>query len=137
MASGIGRNDGPDGEEGNAAIRVERLAADGSSAGSAARVFRELSASAVRNNQSAGVDRMQEIPVQLSVELGRTEVPLRTLLQLEPGTVIELDRLAGEPVDVFINDRLVAQGEVVTVNTKRGVRFTDIIAPHERLHRGD
>jgi flagellar motor switch protein FliN/FliY len=83
------------------------------------------------------LDRLQEIPVNLSVELGRAWLRVRDLLGLAPGTVIELERLAGEPVDVLINARLVAQGEVVTVNAKRGVRLTDVMGPDEPQRRPD
>ena len=76
-----------------------------------------------------------DIPVQLTVELGRTKIPIRNLLQLVQGSVVELDRLAGEPMDVLVNGCLIAQGEVVVVNDKFGIRLTDVIAPDERLRR--
>ncbi len=76
-----------------------------------------------------------DIPVQLTVELGRTKIPIRNLLQLAQGSVVELDRLAGEPMDVLVNGCLIAQGEVVVVNDKFGIRLTDVIAPDERLRR--
>jgi flagellar motor switch protein FliN/FliY len=69
------------------------------------------------------------------VELGRTKIPIRDLLQLVQGSVVELDRLAGEPMDVLVNGCLIAQGEVVVVNDKFGIRLTDVIAPDERLRR--
>jgi flagellar motor switch protein FliN/FliY len=100
-------------------------------------VFREIARDATAAPPLGGLDRFQEIPVHLSVELGRTSLRVRDLLALAPGTVIELERLAGEPVDVLINDRLVAQGEVVTVNAKRGVRFTDVMSPDESSRRRD
>ena len=74
-----------------------------------------------------------DIPVQLTVELGRTKIAIRNLLQLAQGSVVELDRLAGEPMDVLVNGCLIAQGEVVVVNDKFGIRLTDVIAPDERL----
>jgi flagellar motor switch protein FliN/FliY len=74
-----------------------------------------------------------DIPVRLSVELGRTSITLRSILQLGQGSVIELDGLAGEPMDVLINDCLIAQGEVVVVNDKFGIRLTDITNPSERI----
>jgi flagellar motor switch protein FliN/FliY len=76
-----------------------------------------------------------DIPVQLTVELGRTRVPIRNLLQLAQGSVVELDRLAGEPLDVLVNGCLIAQGEVVVVNDKFGIRLTDVLSPDERLRR--
>jgi len=76
-----------------------------------------------------------DIPVQLTVELGRTKIAIRNLLQLAQGSVIELDRLAGEPMDVLVNGCLIAQGEVVVVNDKFGIRLTDVISPDERMRR--
>jgi flagellar motor switch protein FliN/FliY len=76
-----------------------------------------------------------DIPVQLTVELGRTRLPIRTLVQLAQGSVVELERLAGEPLDVLVNGCLIAQGEVVVVNEKFGIRLTDVIGPDERLRR--
>jgi flagellar motor switch protein FliN/FliY len=76
-----------------------------------------------------------DIPVQLSVELGRTKMPIKNLLQLAQGSVVELAGMAGEPLDVMINGFLIAQGEVVVVNDKLGIRLTDIITPSERLRR--
>jgi flagellar motor switch protein FliN/FliY len=76
-----------------------------------------------------------DIPVQLTVELGRTKMPISHLLQLAQGSVVELTGMAGEPLDVMINGFLIAQGEVVVVNEKLGIRLTDIITPSERLRR--
>lgn len=81
------------------------------------------------------LDMILDIPVQLSVELGRTKMPIKHLLQLAQGSVVELAGMAGEPLDVMINGFLIAQGEVVVVNEKLGIRLTDIITPSERLHR--
>jgi flagellar motor switch protein FliN/FliY len=78
---------------------------------------------------------IMDIPVQLSVELGRTKMPIKNLLQLAQGSVVELSGLAGEPLDVLINGFLIAQGEVVVINEKLGIRVTDIITPSERLRR--
>ena len=76
-----------------------------------------------------------DIPVQLSVELGRVKVPIKYILQLAQGSVVELDALAGEPMDVLVNGYLIAQGEVVVVNEKFGIRLTDIVTPSERMRR--
>jgi flagellar motor switch protein FliN len=81
------------------------------------------------------LDMILDIPVQLTVELGRTKMPIKNLLQLAQGSVVELSGLAGEPLDVLINGFLIAQGEVVVVNDKLGIRLTDIITPSERLRR--
>jgi len=81
------------------------------------------------------LDMILDIPVQLTVELGRTKMPIRNLLQLAQGSVVELAGMAGEPLDVMINGFLIAQGEVVVVNDKLGIRLTDIITPSERLRR--
>ena len=76
-----------------------------------------------------------DIPGQLTVELGRTKISIRNLLQLAQGSVVELDGLAGEPMDVLVNGSLIAQGEVVVVNDKFGIRLTDIITPSERMRK--
>jgi len=81
------------------------------------------------------LEMVLDIPVQMTVELGRTKIQIRNLLQLTQGSVVELERLAGEPMDVLVNGCLVAQGEVVVVNDKFGIRLTDVIAPEERLRR--
>lgn len=81
------------------------------------------------------ISRVLDIPVQLSVELGRTKVPIKHILQLGQGSVVELDALAGEPMDVLVNGYLIAQGEVVVVNDKFGIRLTDVVTPSERLKR--
>ena len=81
------------------------------------------------------LDMILDIPVQLTVELGRTKMPIKNLLQLAQGSVVELAGMAGEPLDVMINGFLIAQGEVVVVNDKLGIRLTDITTPSERLRR--
>ncbi len=100
-----------------------------------ANVFPELSADASPGVPSGRLDMIMDIPVQLTVELGRTKIAIRNLLQLAQGSVVELDQLAGEPMDVLVNGCLIAQGEVVVVNEKFGIRLTDVIAPEERLRR--
>ena len=76
-----------------------------------------------------------DIPVQLTVELGRTRIPIKQILQLGQGSVVELETMAGEPMDVLVNGFLIAQGEVVVVNDKFGIRLTDIVTPSERMRR--
>jgi flagellar motor switch protein FliN/FliY len=86
-------------------------------------------------NVPSNLDMILDIPVQLTVELGRTKIAIRNLLQLAQGSVVELDGQAGEPMDVLVNGCLIAQGEVVVVNDKFGIRLTDIITPAERIRR--
>jgi len=81
------------------------------------------------------LDVILDIPVTISMEVGNTSIPIRNLLQLNQGSVIELDRLAGEPLDVLVNGTLIAHGEVVMVNEKFGIRLTDVVSPSERIRR--
>lgn len=81
------------------------------------------------------MDLIMDIPVTLSMELGNTEIAIRNLLQLTQGSVVELDRFAGEPLDVLVNGTLIAHGEVVVVNDKYGIRLTDVVSPSERIKR--
>jgi flagellar motor switch protein FliN/FliY len=98
-------------------------------------VFQQLDAPNARGGTRNDIDLVLDIPVQLTVELGRTKLPIRNLLQLAQGSVVELDGLAGEPMDVLVNGCLIAQGEVVVVNEKFGIRLTDVITPSERMKR--
>jgi flagellar motor switch protein FliN/FliY len=84
---------------------------------------------------SPDIDVILDIPVSISMEVGSTEITIKNLLQLNQGSVIELDRLAGEPLDVLVNGTLIAHGEVVVVNEKFGIRMTDVISPSERIKR--
>jgi flagellar motor switch protein FliN len=84
---------------------------------------------------AVNMDSILDVPVTISMEIGRTKINIRNLLQLNQGSVVELDRLAGEPMDVLVNGTLIAQGEVVVVNEKFGLRLTDIISPSERVKR--
>lgn len=81
------------------------------------------------------LDMVMDIPVTISMEIGRTKISIRNLLQLSQGSVVELDRLAGEPMDVLVNDTLIAHGEVVVVNDKFGIRLTDVISAAERIKK--
>ncbi|MEW7981156.1 MAG: flagellar motor switch protein FliN [Candidatus Sedimenticola endophacoides] len=81
------------------------------------------------------LDTILDVPVTISMEIGRSHISIRNLLQLNQGSVVELDRLAGEPMDVLVNGTLIAQGEVVVVNDKFGIRLTDIISPADRVKR--
>ncbi|MCC7485304.1 MAG: flagellar motor switch protein FliN [Burkholderiales bacterium] len=98
-------------------------------------LFGQLSAARPAGEAPGDIDMVLDIPVQVTVELGRTRISIRNLLQLAQGSVVELDGLAGEPMDVLVNGCLIAQGEVVVVNEKFGVRLTDIITPAERMRR--
>ena len=99
--------------------------------------FASASASPMATTPGAGNDlnMILDIPVQLTVELGRTRIPIKHILQLAQGSVVELEALAGEPMDVLVNGFLIAQGEVVVVNDKFGIRLTDIVTPSERMRR--
>jgi flagellar motor switch protein FliN/FliY len=99
-----------------------------------ATIFQEFSGAGTRNTHN-DIDFILDIPVQLTVELGRTKIAIKNLLQLAQGSVVELDGLAGEPMDVLVNGCLIAQGEVVVVNDKFGIRLTDIITPSERIRK--
>ena len=81
------------------------------------------------------LDLLLDVPLNVDVELGRARMTIQDLLALGPGSVIELDKVAGEALDILVNDRLVARGEAVVVNDKFGIRITDIVSPHERIQR--
>ncbi len=101
-----------------------------------ATVFQEFSKESALNNSRHDIDLILDIPVQMTVELGRTKITIKNLLQLAQGSVVELDGMAGEPMDVLVNGCLIAQGEVVVVNdNKFGIRLTDIITPSERIRK--
>ncbi|WP_313033764.1 flagellar motor switch protein FliN [Massilia alkalitolerans] len=100
-----------------------------------AAVFKDFSNKGARTDTPNDIDFILDIPVQLTVELGRTKIAIKNLLQLAQGSVVELDGLAGEPMDVLVNGCLIAQGEVVVVNDKFGIRLTDIITPSERIRK--
>lgn len=99
------------------------------------RVFQPLPSSIGADIAPGDIDRVLDVPVQLTAELGRTRITIKSLLQLSQGSIVELDGLAGEPMDVLINGYLIAQGEVVVVNDKFGIRLTDIITPSERIQK--
>lgn len=112
--------------------------AEGGGAGtsmSPADIFERFDAPEQTSALPSNFDMIMDIPVNLTVELGRTKIAIRSLLQLAQGSVVELDGLAGEPMDVLVNGCLIAQGEVVVVNDKFGIRLTDIITPQERIRR--
>lgn len=86
-------------------------------------------------DEDINLNVIMDIPVDLSMEIGRTKISIRNLLQLNQGSIVELDRLAGEPLDVMVNGTLIAHGEVVVVNERFGIRLTDVISPAERVKK--
>lgn len=130
-----------------ASALAEQTAATGSAAPAAAaapaappvgaspapHVFQPLMNTDIAGNSD--IDMIMDIPVQLTVELGRTRLTIKNILQLGQGSVVELDGLAGEPMDIFVNGYLIAQGEVVVVEEKYGIRVTDIVTPSDRISR--
>lgn len=122
------------------AAMAEQAAAEGAQQAPATQPVAAASFQDFGNGSSKGetpndIDFILDIPVQLTVELGRTKIAIKNLLQLAQGSVVELDGLAGEPMDVLVNGCLIAQGEVVVVNDKFGIRLTDIITPSERIRK--
>ena len=107
-----------------AALRVQEAAS-----------FQDFAGTNAKGSTHNDIDFILDIPVQLTVELGRTKIAIKNLLQLAQGSVVELDGMAGEPMDVLVNGCLIAQGEVVVVNDKFGIRLTDIISPSERIRK--
>ena len=102
-----------------------------------AQVFQQIhdAPSAPSSTTAVDIARVLDVPVQLTAEIGRTRITIKSLLQLSQGSVVELDGLAGQPLDVLINGYLIAQGEVVVVNEKYGIRLTDIVTPSERMQK--
>ena len=98
-------------------------------------VFGKLAPGSAANGQASDIDLILDIPVEVTVQLGRAKIPIRRILQLAQGSVVELDGLSGEPMNVLVNGCLIAQGEVVVVNDKFGIRLTDIITPSERIRK--
>ena len=98
-------------------------------------IFEQFTAGGASAVQRTDLDMILDIPVQLEVQLGRTKIAIKNLLQLAQGSVVELDGMAGEPMEVLVNGCLIAQGEVVVVNDKFGIRLTDVITPSERIRK--
>ena len=120
-----------------AAAMAEQAIADSAQevAAQPAEIFPSFAETDGKASMMNELDMILDIPVQISVELGRTKISIKNLLQLAHGSVVELDGLAGEPMDVLVNGTLIAQGEVVVVNDKFGIRLTDIITPAERMRK--
>ncbi len=96
-------------------------------------VFENVKAEKKEVSTTRDIDFLLDIPIKVTVELGRTRMLIKDLLQLGQGSVVELDKIAGEPMEIFVNNKLIARGEVVVVNEKFGVRLTDILSPTERI----
>ena len=109
---------------------ADLAAAEAMMAGASAPAVEETPAA-----RDVNIDVILDVPVTLSMEIGRTQINIRNLLQLNQGSVVELDRFAGEPLDVLVNGTLVAHGEVVVINEKFGIRLTDVISVSERVKR--
>lgn len=130
-----GQEDEQISEDDWAAAMGEQADAEAGTAAASPAVFEELGGGSEKNAVPQDFDMILDIPVHLTVELGRTRIAIRSLLQLAHGSVVELDGLAGEPLNVLVNGTLIAQGEVVVVNDKFGIRLTDIITPSERMKK--
>lgn len=118
-----------------ATSNTETHASESNQPAAAANIFKDFSNTASPTGINNDIDFILDIPVQLTVELGRTKISIKNLLQLAQGSVVELAGMAGEPMDILINGYLIAQGEVVVVNDKFGIRVTDIISPSDRIRK--
>ena len=127
----------PSAEDDWAAAMAEQAIAEAPAADNVqpAKIFPSFGETDGKGSMMNELDMILDIPVQIAVELGRTKITIKNLLQLAHGSVVELDAMAGEPMSVFVNGTLIAQGEVVVVNDKFGIRLTDIITPSERMRK--
>ncbi len=125
----------PSAEDDWAAAMAEQAISDSAQEAKPAQIFPSFGEADGKAAMMNELDMILDIPVQLAVELGRTKITIKNLLQLAHGSVVELDAMAGEPMGVFVNGTLIAQGEVVVVNDKFGIRLTDIITPSERMRK--
>ena len=117
-----------------AAAAAGAAEAAGAAAAEAAH-FQELQPDNGMGSGDVKIDAILDVPITVAMEIGRARINIRNLLQLNQGSVVELDRLAGEPMDVLVNGTLIAQGEVVVVNEKFGIRLTDIVSPSDRVKK--
>jgi flagellar motor switch protein FliN/FliY len=134
MSDDTNTTEEPASDDWGAALAEQAQANSSVVAPTGAALFPDLGPGA-SGNTSQELDLILDIPVNLTVELGRTRIPIKNILQLAQGSVIELEALAGEPMDVLVNGCLIAQGEVVVVNEKFGIRLTDVVTPSERIRR--
>lgn len=134
---GAGAADGAGGAAGEGSVHEFANRARGGMDGGAARPMspEDFSGTEVPVSDNLNLDMILDVPVTIAMEIGRTKIPIRNLLQLNQGSVVELDRLAGAPLDVLVNGTLIAHGEVVVVNEKFGIRLTDVISPSERVRK--
>jgi flagellar motor switch protein FliN/FliY len=100
-----------------------------------AQVFNELEGADISLPQEKDLEFIKDIPVQFSVEIGRTKIPIKSLLQLTQGSIVELDAASGDLMDILVNGTMIAKGEVVVINEKFGIRLTEIITPIERIRK--
>ena len=132
MSDTMLENDAAAGDDWGAAMAEQ---AAGEQVSRANPVFQQFAPGGATGTEQHDIELVLDIPVQLTVELGRTKIPIKHILQLAQGSVVELDGMAGEPMDVLVNGCLIAQGEVVVVNEKFGIRMTDVISPSERIKK--
>ena len=137
LATDAGTADDSGSDDDWAAAMAEQAQADATPAAGAqaANIFPSFDEPGNKASLMNELDMILDIPVQIAVELGRTKITIKNLLQLAHGSVVELEGMAGEPMDVLVNGTLIAQGEVVVVNEKFGIRLTDIITPQERIRK--
>lgn len=133
-AAALGEQVGEEGADVDS-IMADMAAQEAELEGAAAVELEELEDDSVEMSGDPKLDLILDIPVSMTMEVGNTEIPIRDLLKLNQGSVLELDRVAGEPLDVKVNGTLIAHGEVVVVNDRYGIRLTDVISPHERIKR--
>ncbi|MDJ0739832.1 MAG: flagellar motor switch protein FliN [Gammaproteobacteria bacterium] len=123
-------------DEWAAALEEQTPGDDAAAAAAQAAQFEELQAEiGAAGAGDVKIDAILDVPITIAMEIGRSRINIRNLLQLNQGSVVELDRLAGEPMDVLVNGTLIAQGEVVVVNEKFGIRLTDIVSPADRVKK--
>ena len=125
----------PSAEDDWAAAMAEQAISDSAPEAKPAQIFPSFGEADGKASMMNELDMILDIPVQVAVELGRTKITIKSLLQLAHGSVVELDAMAGEPMSVYVNGTLIAQGEVVVVNDKFGIRLTDIVTPSERMRK--
>jgi flagellar motor switch protein FliN/FliY len=121
--------------EGSSQNDIDAMLADAGGPTVSPAPMAEFTPTMTQTEGAPDLDVIMDIPVRISMEVGNTEISIRNLLQLNQGSVIEMDRLAGEPLDVLVNGTLIAHGEVVVVNEKFGIRMTDVISPSERIKK--
>lgn len=134
MENNVAEDDGQISDDDWATAMAEQAVSDAPAA-QPADIFPAFGGNSGNAGMMNELDMILDIPVKITVELGRTKITIKNLLQLAHGSVVELDAMAGEPMDVLVNGTLIAQGEVVVVNDKFGIRLTDIITPSERMRK--